>query len=137
MHNILHVFYWIYSQGVDYHNDFQHNQQYDRVQSSEGISPTPVKALLNAENEHPHHQHQENTRRGSRTYSYDEVEDDGSYDGSLVDTIPGKAGKDYPAYAEVPKTTFNCHGRTPSGYFADVETDCQVNKKNNYAKFIT
>lgn len=36
------------------------------------------------------------------------------------------ADKDYPIYAEVPVTSFTCKGRHEGGYYADVETRCQV-----------
>lgn len=36
------------------------------------------------------------------------------------------AGVDYPAYETVPKgLSFSCKGRLP-GYYADIETRCQV-----------
>lgn len=39
------------------------------------------------------------------------------------------AGIDYPAYETVPKgLSFSCKGRLP-GYYADIETRCQVKKK--------
>lgn len=65
--------------------------------------------------------------RGSRTYDdSNDGKDDGSYDGKWVDTIPGEAGKDFPSYERIPKTSFSCQGRRVSGYYADIETDCQV-----------
>lgn len=66
--------------------------------------------------------------RGSRTYddSNDGGKEDGSYNGKWVDTIPGEAGKDFPSYERIPKTSFTCQGRRVSGYYADTETDCQV-----------
>ena len=42
--------------------------------------------------------------------------------------IPGSPGVDYPTFAFLPKTGFECleHTSTP-GFYADVETKCQVN----------
>jgi len=40
--------------------------------------------------------------------------------------IPGTAGIDYPALAAVPLTKFNCRDQQSGGYYADVETRCQV-----------
>jgi len=40
--------------------------------------------------------------------------------------IPGTAGIDYPALAAVPLTNFNCRDQLSGGYYADVETRCQV-----------
>ena len=52
-----------------------------------------------------------------------------SVDNNLVDgdysAIPGEPGKDYPILSEIPRTSFNCKDRN-SGFYADVETQCQV-----------
>ena len=45
---------------------------------------------------------------------------------SLARNIPGTAGDDYPIFAQVPPTLFQCSGLTPGGYYADPETDCQA-----------
>ena len=34
--------------------------------------------------------------------------------------------QDYPILATVPKTSFSCVGKAEGGYYADVETGCQV-----------
>merc|ERR1719244_63887 len=39
--------------------------------------------------------------------------------------VPGNPGEDYPIYAEVPDTSFNCEGRVEGGYYADTEAECQ------------
>ncbi|XP_030021356.2 uncharacterized protein LOC115440959 [Manduca sexta] len=39
--------------------------------------------------------------------------------------VIGKAGVDFPAYPNIPHTGFNCKN-VPTGYYADLETDCQV-----------
>ncbi|XP_028163001.1 putative GPI-anchored protein pfl2 [Ostrinia furnacalis] len=39
--------------------------------------------------------------------------------------VIGKAGVDFPAYPNIPATGFNCKN-VPTGYYADLETDCQV-----------
>ncbi|CAK1545779.1 unnamed protein product [Leptosia nina] len=39
--------------------------------------------------------------------------------------IIGKAGVDFPALPNIPNTGFNCKN-VPTGYYADLETDCQV-----------
>ncbi|RVE53432.1 hypothetical protein evm_002002 [Chilo suppressalis] len=39
--------------------------------------------------------------------------------------VIGKAGLDFPAYPNIPNTGFNCKN-VPTGYYADLETDCQV-----------
>lgn len=44
------------------------------------------------------------------------------------DCVTGIAGKDYPLYFAIPKTTFRCsdHQINVVGYFADPEAHCQV-----------
>ena len=44
----------------------------------------------------------------------------------LMGSIPGVPGRDYPILDHVPLTAFYCSGKPP-GYYADVETACQVN----------
>ena len=44
----------------------------------------------------------------------------------FIKGIPGEASVDYPALASVPDTSFTCANRVMGGYYADVETDCQV-----------
>ncbi|XP_030758377.1 probable serine/threonine-protein kinase DDB_G0282963 isoform X2 [Sitophilus oryzae] len=39
--------------------------------------------------------------------------------------IEGKPKRDYPAYSYIPRTSFSCRG-IKSGYYADLETECQV-----------
>jgi len=42
------------------------------------------------------------------------------------DGIPGEAGRDYPTLEEIPRTSFKCSQQPLSGYYADLETSCQV-----------
>ena len=39
--------------------------------------------------------------------------------------------QDYPILATVPTTSFSCVGKAEGGYYADVETGCQVKLSNN------
>jgi hypothetical protein len=41
-------------------------------------------------------------------------------------SIPGVAGRDYPILSAVVPTSFSCNGRKDGGYYADVESFCQV-----------
>jgi hypothetical protein len=41
-------------------------------------------------------------------------------------SIPGVAGRDYPILSAVVPTSFSCNGRKDGGYYADVESSCQV-----------
>lgn len=54
----------------------------------------------------------------------DEVEENSQR--HFIDTIPGDPDTDYPTYTSIPKTSFSCKGRPNWGYYADVETGCQV-----------
>ena len=38
----------------------------------------------------------------------------------------GEPGVDYPTLASVPDTDFSCDNRISGGYYADVQTNCQV-----------
>lgn len=42
------------------------------------------------------------------------------------DGIPGEAGVNYPTLHVVPKTAFSCSQQSHNGYYADLETSCQV-----------
>ncbi|XP_018577511.1 collagen alpha-1(III) chain-like, partial [Anoplophora glabripennis] len=48
-------------------------------------------------------------------------EDEGDYS-----AIPGQPGRDYPILSEVPETSFDCDDQEYRGYYADVETRCQI-----------
>ena len=38
----------------------------------------------------------------------------------------GRPGIDYPNYAEIPQTSFDCSEQRYKGFFGDPETNCQV-----------
>lgn len=40
--------------------------------------------------------------------------------------MPGRPGIDYPIHWQVPKTSFDCRNHEQSGFYADVESDCQA-----------
>lgn len=42
------------------------------------------------------------------------------------DSLPGRPGIDYPVHGQVPKTSFDCRNYEQSGFYADVESDCQA-----------
>jgi len=44
----------------------------------------------------------------------------------LRNSIPGEPGTDYPIYASVQETNFNCDGLIFGGYYADPEMECQA-----------
>ncbi|XP_017013182.3 uncharacterized protein [Drosophila takahashii] len=54
--------------------------------------------------------------------------DSGDYNDGEGDysAIPGVAGVDYPVYAQVPRTNFDCSQQPLPGYYADIEAQCQV-----------
>lgn len=43
-----------------------------------------------------------------------------------VSAVPGEAGRDYPALATVPPTSFSCPAHPHPGLYADEEAGCQV-----------
>jgi hypothetical protein len=44
----------------------------------------------------------------------------------LPQNVPGRAGSDYPVYAKVPFTNFECRNVEYPGFYADMEAGCQV-----------
>merc|ERR1719431_1199876 len=56
-------------------------------------------------------------------------------------SVPGTPGEDYPIFSAVPQTSFTCADKDEGGYYADMETGCQVhhtcgNREDyNLAKF--
>ncbi|KAL4713010.1 hypothetical protein ACJJTC_014644 [Scirpophaga incertulas] len=52
--------------------------------------------------------------------------DNGIYENGDYSAIPGEPGTDYPILSEIPKTNFRCDAQQYPGYYADVETRCQV-----------
>jgi len=44
----------------------------------------------------------------------------------LRDSIPGEPGIDYPIFAAVEQTAFDCEGKVFGGYYADPEMGCQA-----------
>jgi len=41
-------------------------------------------------------------------------------------SVPGTPGEDYPIFSAVPQTSFTCSDKDEGGYYADMETGCQV-----------
>jgi hypothetical protein len=41
----------------------------------------------------------------------------------------GRPGLDFPVLPSIPKTGFSCREVKSSGYYADLDTDCQVNER--------
>ncbi|XP_076260577.1 uncharacterized protein LOC143196620 [Rhynchophorus ferrugineus] len=63
-------------------------------------------------------------RGGSRTVKNEGPPDPNEYY-DYFQGVEGKPYRDYPSYSYIPKTTFTCRN-LKSGYYADLETDCQV-----------
>lgn len=40
--------------------------------------------------------------------------------------VMGRPGVDFPTFSTIPVTSFSCRGVKKSGYYADLDTDCQV-----------
>merc|ERR1711990_483364 len=74
------------------------------------------------------------SRQGGRDSRQDDrdVGNDNGDDGEEMNikmlrmSVPGEPGVDYPILATVPSTSFSCVGKAEGGYYADVETGCQV-----------
>ncbi len=81
----------------------------ENVESIETVEPLP----------------QPNARQSAKqkvkNVDYDEPEN-----WRLEDALPGSPGTDYPIYAKVPKTSFDCKNHEWPGYYADAETQCQA-----------
>ncbi|EDV93395.1 uncharacterized protein LOC6564416 [Drosophila grimshawi] len=71
----------------------------------------------------PQQQQYGNTAGARASPTSDDYNDgaDGDYS-----AIPGVAGVDYPIYAQVPRTNFDCTQQPLPGYYADIEAQCQV-----------
>ncbi|XP_037923077.1 mucin-5AC isoform X1 [Hermetia illucens] len=50
---------------------------------------------------------------------------DEDFDYEVYQGVVGRAGIDFPIHAHIPQTSFSCR-QYGNGYFADLETDCQV-----------
>ena len=50
----------------------------------------------------------------------------GQNQNNFAEEIPGEAGLDYPTLTNVPDTPFSCLNRVNGGYYADLDTGCQV-----------
>ena len=57
---------------------------------------------------------------------------DEDVDYEVYQGVVGRPGIDFPIYPRIPKTSFSCKSYG-NGYFADMETDCQV-RINNFVK---
>lgn len=53
------------------------------------------------------------------------AEDVRDEDYEVYQGVVGRAGEDFPVLAGIPATNFNCR-KIGNGYFADLETRCQV-----------
>ncbi|KAJ0172142.1 hypothetical protein K1T71_012115 [Dendrolimus kikuchii] len=53
-------------------------------------------------------------------------DDTGEYEGGDYSAIPGQPNIDYPIHSYIPSTSFSCDSQAYPGYYADVETRCQV-----------
>merc|ERR1712083_1200885 len=69
------------------------------------------------------------SRRRSSRQDGDVVDDHDGEDMNikmLRMSVPGEPGVSYPILSSVPTTSFSCVGKAEGGYYADVETGCQV-----------
>lgn len=61
--------------------------------------------------------------------SNENIFDESDYEIGQVAGIVGRPGIDFPILIGIPKTSFSCHD-VGNGYFADLETQCQVMSTN-------
>ena len=64
--------------------------------------------------------------RKNRNLNEKETDYDQNRESIWLDAVPGVPGKDYPNLETIPNTSFSCADKKPGGYYADVETRCQV-----------
>lgn len=65
--------------------------------------------------------------------SDENVFDDSDYE--IYQGVVGRPGIDFPVHSGIPQTTFNCR-KFGNGYFADLETECQVMRSFHFPHFI-
>jgi len=67
------------------------------------------------------------SRQGGRNVGNDKGDDGEEMNIKMLRmSVPGEPGVDYPILATVPSTSFSCVGKAEGGYYADMETGCQV-----------
>merc|ERR1711990_316272 len=67
------------------------------------------------------------SRQGGRNVGNDNGDDGEEMNIKMLRmSVPGEPGVDYPVLATVPSTSFSCVGKAEGGYYADMETGCQV-----------
>merc|ERR1711934_503043 len=67
------------------------------------------------------------SRQGGRNVGNDKGDDGEEMNIKMLRmSVPGEPGVDYPVLATVPSTSFSCVGKAEGGYYADMETGCQV-----------
>ncbi|XP_022248001.1 probable basic-leucine zipper transcription factor Q [Limulus polyphemus] len=93
----------------------KHNTAEEPEDVSRLMVPIPVKPLKD------NSQHSSEVSRNYVDLSVDSLPQDPDGDG-----IPGEAGVNYPTLNSVPQTSFSCRQQPLNGYYADLETSCQV-----------
>jgi len=67
------------------------------------------------------------SRQGGRNIGNDNGDDGEEMNLKMLRmSVPGEPGVDYPILTTVPSTSFSCVGKAEGGYYADMETGCQV-----------
>lgn len=54
------------------------------------------------------------------------VSPDDATEYQIYQGVMGRPGVDFPVHPQIPATSFSCRDIKQSGYYADLETDCQV-----------
>ncbi|KAF7268817.1 hypothetical protein GWI33_018164 [Rhynchophorus ferrugineus] len=99
-------------------------------------SPTPFPIGPEAQNNYPGSNNYPNGQTGSNGFSGSNGQDSPNFasgsgpqedsDEGDLSAIPGQPDIDYPILASIPETSFRCEQQEFPGYYADVETRCQV-----------
>ena len=131
---------WVDSESLDYvEGDNEDDDSSDaEADVPAGIAPDPPQPLIQEfEGQLPERVQEESpalpaplaeAQKFARQSARNEDEDDSGdeFGQRLEDALPGVPGTDYPIFATVPRTNFDCRQHEWPGYYADVETQCQV-----------
>lgn len=106
------VHFQVSSQKNEYHQSLQ-SQDYDQNAPLNNNRAYNIETSLNTNNFR---------ERSSLPDESNDIANENDDD----NTVPGVPGKDYPNYKTIPQTSFVCANKKPGGYYADMETGCQV-----------
>jgi len=68
----------------------------------------------------------ESEGRPTRTQTTVTKSPDDNTEYQIYQGVMGRPGVDFPVHPSIPATSFSCRNVKQSGYYADLEADCQV-----------